>query len=224
MGKSLLSNLRLVVVLVALCALCAIYVVQKTGYRKGADPLNEDISYIKLDGKITLSIPKDYLTDREARRGGDVDIVRIRARLPNLEAAPVRREGYEQDLVFISLQTALDVVEPLTVEGLQPYLDETGFGISKLNDSYYEARAEGKIYTPAFSKYNEYFLAYFADGRHARIVCEKKIPRCTVYTRFDDIFGTYMMDRSYVPEKWKEVDDKVLELIGNFRRILKQEK
>jgi len=213
-----------IVVLVAIFVSYVIYMSEKVSYPMPAYNKDTDIVHIKLDGKVPLYIPKAYLTSRRTWKGGDQEMVDIDAMLPDMQPVSLVPKIFEEERLYINLDGGYDdrwvfytQDAEVQYERLSPYLDDIGFGLKKLNDSYYVAKSEGKVGSMAFFKNNDYYLARFSDGHRIRIICDKTAPRCTAHADLDRrISGSYIVDRKYIPERWEEVHAKVVALTHSF--------
>lgn len=217
----------IIVVLVAIFASYLIYMAGKVSYpTKSSYTTDTEIVHIQLDGKVPLDIPKAYLTSRRTWKGGEQEMVDVDAMLPDMQAVSLAAEIPEEERLYINLEGGYDDRRVFYTQNAEtqykkliPYLDDIGFGLKKLNDSYYAANSEGLVGSMAFSKHWDYYLVRFPDGRRIRISCGKTAPRCRVSKDFDGrISGSYSVHRKYIPVRWKEVDDKVTHLIQSFRQ------
>jgi len=224
-----MRNTIIVTVVIGL-GLLAVYIVHswnRMGYSMSGRTKSTEIVHIKLDGKVPLYIPKAYLTKRREWKGGDQDVLRIEAMLPDMKPVTLASKANENDRIWISLTSVLQQGHSSMVDEikrLKPYIENTGFGIGKLSERYYPDKKAGKVSGSAYFQSKDHFLVVIDNWRHIRMACEKPAYKCQAYTTFDDILGSYIVDRSYIPERWKEVDDKVITLIKSFRKNPEQEK
>lgn len=179
------------------------------------------IVHIKLDGKVPLYVPKAYLTSHREWKGGDQDVISIKAMLPDMQPASLNPENNEEEGVSITLNSAIeggrsDILED--IQHLQPYLEDTGFGIDKLLPNFYEDKKSGKTNVSGYVPYHDHYFSVIDGNRHVWFSCEKAAPRCRAYTAFDDISGSYSVSRHYIPDRWKGVDEKIVGLIESFRQ------
>lgn len=66
------------------------------------------IVHIKLDGKVPLYVPKAYLTSHREWKGGDQDVISIKAMLPDMQPASLNPENNEEEGVSITLNSAIE--------------------------------------------------------------------------------------------------------------------
>ena len=216
-----------IVVMIAIFMSYLMYIWGKMGYQMSGKTTDTEIVHIKLDGKVPLYIPKAYLTSPRAWKGGDQDVISMKALLPDMQPASLNPENIEEERVSITFYSAIeggrsDMVGE--IQRLKPYLEDTGFGIDKLLPTFYEDKKAGKISIAGYAAHSDHYLAVIEGDRYIWWRCEKKAPRCGAYTTFDDILGYYSVSRAYIPDNWKEIDGQIVGLIESFRQKPAQKK
>lgn len=64
-----------------------------------------------------------------------------------------------------------------------------------------------------------YNITQTTDGRLIKIACLSDTSVCHVKTDFDEyVSGRYSVGANHIPDRWKEVDDKVVALVRSFRK------
>lgn len=178
---------------------------------------------IMLDGKVHLRIPKAYLVKVQNWIGGDQDSVYVEAVLPDLRPVkPGEILKIDQGLVVsIWLNDPIGSVglrnKSKKIDQLKSYCENENFKICKLSDDYFDAYKSGKAPSMGFARYNNYYITA-RDRRYIIIQCEKRnIGLCSNTTNFGlGMTSQYFFDRAFIPQKWKEIDDKVSRLIEQF--------
>ena len=191
-----------------------------TVYTADMEPID-----ILLDGKVSLRIPKAYLTDPQNWHGGVQDTVNIEATLPDLKPVGLTQDQSESKKVWIYLSEGSENRVGPTRQAMEQfknttkYLEDSGYKIGKLSE-------EGKMaLNNGFFKQYDYFLTITPDNRQIKFVCEKGSPRCQNWTTFDGkILGSYIVDKALVPAHWKAIDDKIVRLVDGFAVVEGQSK
>jgi hypothetical protein len=175
---------------------------------------------IMLDGKVHLRIPKAYLVRVKNWFGGDQDAVYMEALLPDLRPL---KPG-EIRTIDTKLLVNIWLNDPFNeksqehwfskIKKMKPYVTPIDSDFSKVSDSYFAADKKSIVLFPYEDSYIFAKKPYFAIIR-----CEKKgeYVKCRATKNFSGkVIGTYSFSKDLMPEKWRETDSKVSELIDKF--------
>ncbi len=181
--------------------------------------------HIKLNGKIPLTIPKAYLDHVSSWSGGDQEIVSIVAMLPDLKPKQGHESIDNEKVVYITLNfgasRSRDFQDSRMTEmrALKDYLIPTTFNLEQLDPRYFKDRSSKNL--PGFfyqdragTKEQQYYFGVVDGWRTVEYMC---LVTCSTSTYFSPhIVGHYIMPADVMPDRWQEVDKKIVTLVNSF--------